>query len=103
MVAESSAAWLPATRLPIPTVAPPDAGSHLPTPALASSGTYSDDGVGCTPCPTGQAYGSVGATAESLCTDCNAGSYAQGGNSDCLLCPAGTYQNDLAQGSCKVW
>ncbi|KAL4425823.1 hypothetical protein ABPG75_009839 [Micractinium tetrahymenae] len=69
--------------------------------ALCPAGTYSDDGVGCSPCAAGKALGTVGGTDATACTACLAGSYAQGGNSDCLLCPAGQYQNDTSQGTCK--
>lgn len=71
--------------------------------ALCPAGTYSDDGVGCSPCDPGKALGNVGGTGAVQCTNCNAGSYAQGGNSNCLLCPAGQYQDAPAQGNCKVW
>ncbi|KPF41078.1 hypothetical protein [Rhizobium sp. AAP43] len=70
--------------------------------ALCPAGTYSDDGVGCSPCDAGTSLGTVGGTAAGQCTNCVAGSYAQGGNSDCLLCPAGQYQDTAAQGTCKV-
>jgi len=70
--------------------------------SLCPAGTYSAGGVGCTGCPAGTASNNVGADAVTDCGNCAAGSYAQGGNSDCLLCPAGTYQNVGAQGSCKV-
>ncbi len=71
--------------------------------ALCPAGTYSDDGVGCSPCDAGHALGNVGGTSAGQCTSCSPGSYAQGGNSDCLLCPAGQYQDGTAQGDCKVW
>ena len=75
--------------------------------ALCPAGTYSDDGVGCTSCPSGSAGASVGATAAASCSQCAAGSYAQGGNSNCLPCSAGTYQDVQptvgVDGSCKPW
>lgn len=58
--------------------------------------------MGCTGCPAGTASANVGADADGDCTGCLAGSYAQGGNSDCLKCPAGTSQVDPGMGSCNV-
>lgn len=43
--------------------------------ALCASGTAGDDGYGCTTCDSGTAS-AVGAAS---CSDCQAGSYAQGG------------------------
>jgi hypothetical protein len=59
--------------------------------------------VGCTPCTPGTHLDTVGGSGAGQGPNCLAGSYAQGGNSDCLLCPAGTYQSFNASGTCDVW
>ena len=63
---------------------------------LCPAGTVGN-GYGCTSCAAGT-QSALGGT----CADCAAGSYANGGNSDCLPCPAGTYSGATA-GECTEW
>ncbi len=63
---------------------------------LCPAGT-AGDGFGCTSCAAGS-QSALGGT----CANCLAGSYANGGNSDCLPCPAGTYSG-AAAGECTEW
>ncbi|PRW59428.1 serine threonine [Chlorella sorokiniana] len=70
-------------------VVKPPSGASIKVCFLCPVGTYGD-GNGCTAVSAGKASDTVGATQDPVAT-CAAGTYAQGGNSDCLPCPAGSF------------
>ena len=53
-------------------------------------------------CQTGEVLNKIRATDVPRCLECPSGFFAKKGAESCTLCPAGTYQNEPRQGTCKA-
>ena len=74
-------------------------GNDLKLCPVCPAGT-TGDGNSCDSCAAGTGKNAgVGAT---TCTDCDAGTYAAEGSSDCLPCPPQTF-SDAKAGQCTQW